>query len=113
MNTRHELAHHYASSVNTYLAKLDNQPIVATNPFDRITVGNAANWALLLLFLLFGRVAFAAPSLELTMTSSVTTVAVNTFFTYTFNYKCASITENCVAASNSGVFAAGPPTTVT
>jgi LruC domain-containing protein/uncharacterized repeat protein (TIGR01451 family)/fimbrial isopeptide formation D2 family protein len=52
-----------------------------------------------LLGLLFGPAAYAAPQLQLTLTSSVSSVAVGTKFDYTLQYKCASITESCVAAT--------------
>ena len=56
--------------------------------------------------LLFGPAAYAAPQLQLTLTASVSTVAVGTKFDYTLQYKCASITENCVAATVTDVLPA-------
>ncbi|MFM8332581.1 MAG: SdrD B-like domain-containing protein, partial [Candidatus Methylumidiphilus sp.] len=53
----------------------------------------------LLLTLLAVRPAFAAPQLQLTVTTSVSSVAVGVVFDYTLQYKCASITENCLAAT--------------
>jgi len=59
-----------------------------------------ALWVLfVLLGMLFGQKAFAAPQLQISMTSSVSSVAAGTVFSYTLQYKCASITENCVAAT--------------
>ena len=53
-----------------------------------------------LLVFLFGPLAHAdAPTLQLTMTSSVATVAAGTQYTYTIQYQCASITSSCAAAT--------------
>ena len=73
---------------------------------SRYRAMNSRYLFLLLLGLLFGPAAFAAPQLQLTLTSSVTTVAVGTKFDYTLQYKCASITENCVAAAVTDVLPA-------
>lgn len=59
-----------------------------------------------LLGMLFGPAAYAAPQLQLTLTASVSTVAVGTKFDYTLQYKCASITENCAAATVTDVLPA-------
>jgi LruC domain-containing protein/uncharacterized repeat protein (TIGR01451 family) len=59
-----------------------------------------------LLGLLCGPLAYAAPQLQLTLTSSVSTVAAGTKFDYTIQYKCASITENCLAATVTDVLPA-------
>ncbi|MFZ4703420.1 MAG: DUF7507 domain-containing protein, partial [Candidatus Methylumidiphilus sp.] len=52
-----------------------------------------------LLGMLLGPAAFTAPQLQLTLTANVSSVAVGTKFDYTLQYKCASITENCIAAT--------------
>lgn len=73
--------------------------ISSTNPnFFRHLAIKSRCLLVVLLGLLFGPMANAAPQLQLTLTSSVSTVAVGTKFDYTIQYKCASITENCLAA---------------
>jgi fimbrial isopeptide formation D2 family protein/uncharacterized repeat protein (TIGR01451 family) len=60
----------------------------------------------LLTLLLSGSAAFAAPQVQLSVTASVSNVAVGTVFDYTIQYKCASLTENCAAATVSDVLPA-------
>jgi len=61
---------------------------------------------LLVLSALCGRAALAAPQLQLSLSASASSVASGTVFTYTLQYQCASLTENCVAATVSDVLPA-------
>lgn len=63
-------------------------------------------WWLVLLGLWWGQAALAAPQLQLSLSASVSTVAAGTVFTYTLQYQCASLTENCVAATVTDVLPA-------
>ena len=56
--------------------------------------------------LLWGRAALAAPQLQLSLSASVSSVASGTVFTYTLQYQCASLTENCAAATVTDVLPA-------
>ena len=78
---------------------------------QQVSVGhiaiNCGYLLFLLLGLLFGPLAYAdAPTLQLTMTSSVATVAAGTQYTYTIQYQCASITSSCAAATVTDVLPA-------
>ena len=44
-------------------------------------------------------ITLAAPTLQITKTASVTSVPSGQSFSYSFNYRCASITENCLGTT--------------
>lgn len=50
--------------------------------------------------------AHAAPQLQISVAASVSSVAAGTAYDYTLQYQCASLTENCVAATVSDVLPA-------
>ena len=88
---------------------ISHRSVSSTN--QQVSVGHIAiNCGYLLFFLLgllFGPLAYAdAPTLQLTMTSSVATVAAGTQYTYTIQYQCASITSSCAAATVTDVLPA-------